>query len=561
MKHFPLLLFAASVLLTSCGGSNGESQSPFPSFDAIPVIVKSGDYVSMVNADGKIVVDNEYPTSVSITPVSDGLYWILEGDAMQLYSLSDPKTPVKTPDDISTIHQALPYVRGISVIQSDNNPLQIVDRRLGVIATMEPWASSVCHTGDDMLLVTIPQQDKTYANALVSARSGQTIIDNKELSILGCNERIAVAYKNDSGKLALIDIDNPGKIIELDGFDTGEYSIMATEFHGGLLACCDSEGKLVYFNKKGEKALTVPNSNVSDISLGDTDFSFYSGYAVFIDNSDKFGVINSKGEVAIRPKYRRLANMGHGRFMANRGDNWGLIDADDNPLSKFNYVAWQRYTVGDNYIVKDDEDNWLILGTDGKQIGDLTFDGVKNDEFRDVNYVNLNPTLDMIKKRISNIEHSLTVAEYMKSDTTIHIENVKPYDTYVTINGDAWPVYTFLEKMVFSDKALISEKTHTETVDDGWFAREVTVSDGYEWSDAPMNYCSFNFNLSGGYISAEYLAQTISQALVKDGFSKEDRHGLSLFKTLDDDSQVHCGITIDRYLVKVIIERIEELGC
>lgn len=551
---------ATIVAVTACSSNGNDSQSPFPSYEAIPVMVYVGDYVSMANAKGEIVVDNEYPDAMTVYPASEGMFWAVDGDKVNLYSLSDPKNPVADMNSLGIVYQALPFAGGKTLIQQDNDPVQIVNTKLNVVATLEPWAAQLTRSGNKCLIARVPNEDRSQTEALIDSETGRVIIAPGVIgAIIGCNEGIAVGYDSNTGKLAFVDIENPSKIKLIDGFENGDYSVMANEFHSGLLACSDSDGRLVYFNKDGEKSLTIRDSDVSNLYPSGPGFSFYGGYAVFADGSDKYGVIDTKGEKCIRPKYAGLENMGYGRFMACRGDKWGLIDANDNVLTKFEYVSWKPFTVGDNFIVKNDIGMWEIIDREGKQV--RSYYNVMGETPESISYINLNPTLDAIMQRIAEVEEAISVAEYAKTDKLIDIDKISHYDTRITIRGDVWPAITFVENIVFGGERLLKEKTHQETVNDGWFAHDVTVSDGWDWSDASMTFCEFVFNVSAGYISSERLMDVISDKLVKEGFSKDDRQGFSLTKRLGDDSDLHCGFFIDGHIVKLIVEKVEETGC
>lgn len=173
--------------------------------------------------------------------------------------------------------------------------------------------------------------------------------------------------KKETGLYGFIDI-NGNWVIEPTYRD-------AEEFYYGLAKVSTEFGKYKFINEKNETVLVIDEEerckvgfrggllNVTKehkekyidkngqvvIGYGITPFreSWFDehGYLI-IEENNKCGVINNKGDIIIKPKYDTILHYSDGVFRAELNGKWGFIDENDNVVIDFKYKSAGKFSEG-----------------------------------------------------------------------------------------------------------------------------------------------------------------------------------------------------------------------
>ena len=103
--------------------------------------------------------------------------------------------------------------------------------------------------------------------------------------------------------------------------------------------------------KKGERICLIDvNGNVKTIldKVNKKNIvscsTFIKGYAIIIDEDDKYGVIDTEGKVIINPKYDRLTPVGDDRFIVKKESLYEVIDKAGKVLMSIEVGDGKRYS-------------------------------------------------------------------------------------------------------------------------------------------------------------------------------------------------------------------------
>ena len=100
--------------------------------------------------------------------------------------------------------------------------------------------------------------------------------------------------------------------------------------------------------------------------------SFYDGYSS-VSKNGLFGLINTKGEEIIKPKYKYLdLYFLNGLLLANNGEYYGFINSKDEAVIPFKYTSATSFTSTITNVIEDGKRK--VINTSGKVIWEETED-------------------------------------------------------------------------------------------------------------------------------------------------------------------------------------------
>ncbi len=126
--------------------------------------------------------------------------------------------------------------------------------------------------------------------------------------------------------------------------------------NGGVWFYIDAHGN----DTIGKRITTIIDSPLKDFSEGRAAFRI----------DQKWGVLNSKGEVIVPPKYDKVSFCSEGMAAVKSGNRWGFIDRDGHLIIpiQFDDVAW--FSEGVASVSAHGE--FLIIDKEGKKIPSLS---------------------------------------------------------------------------------------------------------------------------------------------------------------------------------------------
>lgn len=458
MKRFGLM--AMTVLaLVGCKESGSDNSS----LDYLFVQMSDGDNWSIIDKNGKVVVEEEYPSDALFSSINDGVFWVKQDDVWQLFSIDQAKQPIIDEE----FEWATNFRCGRAVVSNPNEPIRIIDTKGKTVAQLGKEVR-ICYPFNSAGYAKFMTQGNKYG---IIDRSGRTVLKAVYDEVEEINDNYVIVRRGkDDKKLQIIDF--KGK--QLGEIDTEKYTVPCASLDGKILVN-DHDGIVVVLDKTGKRLFNIKKSswNFSD--------RYVDGYFVFKNSDNKYGVADEEGEIVIRTKYAVIWNMGHGEFLVKKGDKWGVVDAQDETILDFDYTDISPYKVGSYYLVQDGGSTWLLVGRDGKSVSE--FDDYRYGSANEIAlFVDVDALATALVERIGVFEKPMTVAE-LAGKVNLSLDDFH-YSSTVSFDQNINDGALDGSIMLTYDGVLAEEKTHTETVDDGWFTTEQVISDGYGWSSA-----------------------------------------------------------------------------
>lgn len=498
--------------------------------DYLAVQIDENDSWSIIDAEGKVVVDREYDKDDKVSKIYDGgIYWVCSKDKYRLYSIDSPKKSL-TDNEYDKVTD---FSEGRAFVSINGQPIIMIDEKGNHLKTLSKDVAMVAPIRDGMA----PFQNQEGLWGFLN-KSGDVQIPAayNDVNFFDCG--VSCVYSGDDKKTGSL-IDKKGNAIKTwnkEKYEPGWH--LASEDKIGMVSDYYSDNTSVaYLDLKG-------NEVIGKIKGYKVPGQFYSGYAVIYNYTDDYAVINDKGEKVIRSgKYKSISNMGNGTFIAKKGDKYGVVDAEDNTLVKFDYDDNFSYRLGDNYIMKSG--NYYVLVTPkGEE--------VKKAEFRDCSamylglaeYIDLQAVAEMFTRNVSTKGLVLSngrddVASIAKA-LDAKLDSCGNYDdTFInTLTKGKWKVST---EMKFN-RYIKNEKYHEEKVNDGWFETTNYVSDGYQWNpEAKLAYVKITMELPAQYHKS--FLPLVEESLKSKGFKKNKDNGYFYCGSGDKEKRIKFNNT------------------
>jgi len=494
------------VCLLSLSACNDGADSSVTGFDYLPVQIEEGDNWSIIDSNGKIIVEEEYSSKDILSRIyNEKVYWVKSGsdDKFRLFSINSPKKPINKGlyEEISN------FDNGLAFVVPEGLPIQLINTNGKVIKELPRNIIKVGTLNNGMAEFMDITGKWGYLNS-----EGEIAIDAMyDYSSSFGDEVALVRNGNDDWQI----IDKRGKTKAT--IDPEIYEINKYIYSEGLIPVFDKQNqKLIYLNKEGKTELILSDK----YKYGE---DFMSGFAIVKTGNFDYAVIDNKGENMIRTgKYSNIRNMGNGKFIAKKNNKYGYIDKDDNVIINFEYSSLYPLLPDNaetNYICSQSSTYFLIDET-GEEIKKTEYAEIGGRDFYSVTFTDYESIAKTLVadveiqgyKPIIGREKVSQVAEIY----SLNKENYHPYtrDIYLA------PIYIGTQKVDIClefTTSLQKEKTHKETVNDGWFTEEKVVRDGWEWNDEAIAE-RIIFNIDTEDVNKEKLRIHITKQLESKGF-------------------------------------------
>lgn len=517
----------AAVLFTGCGK---KSKSPFD-FDSLPVQMSKGDSWSIIDKNGKEVVKEEYPADAALSRIYEGTYWVYSNGKYQLYNIDNPKKPV-IDEEFTT---ATDFHSGVAVVGNPNEVIRIINTNGKIVAQLGKDIR-LCHAFNDEGYAKIINTDDRHG--LIDTK-GNIVITPTYACLYTPSDGLIIALKEDG--------DNKALILDMKGNKQGEinrdkYHLLNEQFYEGKIAVRDAddeEAHTVILDKTGNKLFDIKKAKER------YGCSVYRGGYMTFYNGDTYGVVDDKGEIIIRPKYKYMYNYGNGYFAARKEEKWGIVNANDETIIDFDYRDWDGF-MGDNFIMLDGS-SYSLIDKNGKEITSFAVMGYKSDS--SVEYVDVTSLINSIYKCISDYEQGFT-PEQLAEQLSLSLDDFH-YRSYIRSNIDAdGKVSMSLSSSYGSYVA--EQQSHEEEVSDGWFTTTRTIIDGWNWSKEIPNSVSGTITLTDSSLNLEDFYNALLEKLAE-GRSKVSDNVFT--KNIDvDGSTIECRTTLEQNYDNIGIE-------
>lgn len=503
------------LCLISCGGN---SDSGILEFNYLAVQVEEDDNWSIMDSNGKIVVNKEYSPKDEISIItSDGVYWVKSGidGKFRLYSIDSPKKPIISEEyTYATI-----FMNGKAFVSDGENPIQVINTK-GKIKKKLPREIRLVNVYDNVVSDRIAFCDKNENFGYLDT-DGNVVIEAQYDEAYSFSNGVALVGKKGENKLYIIGENGKEKgVIDLEKYEVVQYNPIFTEDKLAVKEKANYE-RLLYLGKDAKVALELSKNYVECGYYS----NFFGGYAMVEDKEGNEGVINDKGEPVIRiGKYDHIYNMRNGTFIAgNNGpkDKWGIVDGEDNIIIDADYSGGLLLMLGDNYVMQDGSD-YLLVDANGDEIKNSQFQKLSASWYRHAISHDIKQIADDIVSQIETKGYAPILGKRNIMDIVNALnqqaENQPRGKKYMDLPSFKADVYDVEVSLGFNERTLY-EKTHKEVVNDGWFAHEKTISDGWFWNEnAMLEDVHFFIDNLHEDVNVERLSEEIFEALKEKGF-------------------------------------------
>ncbi len=458
-----VLLATASLIVASCAKTEKHEA------EYLAVQMSKGDSWSIIDKDGKEVVVEEYPADATFSSVTDGAYWVKQDGTYQLFSINSPKLPLC---DLE-FSKVTAFYAGHAAVSTPNLPIRIINTKGQIVAAL-PKSIKKCSRFWNNGYAAITSTDGKMG---IVDTKGRIVVDPKYSWIsISEDDDYYMAQRDGDAANNIFIFDFTGK--QIGKIDSEKYALLSGLSERKILvrdASSTGDTPLITLDVTGKKLFEIKKS-VSNSWVSE---EYADGYFVFSTGDGKCGVVDDEGKTVIRAKYNQMNNLGQGRFAAKKGDEWGGVNAKDETILPFDYDYVMATAFGSNFLVRDGS-SWVIVDKEGKE--QASFDnyswGGSNYE---VDYIDLASIADAIKMDIEDFE-AVESARGAAQKWNMNIDDFH-YSRVAKLTLNIDGKIDGQVSMWFEDN-MAEEKTHQESVNDGWFTTTHTVSDGWQWTNA-----------------------------------------------------------------------------
>ena len=146
----------------------------------------------------------------------------------------------------------------------------------------------------------------------------------------------------------------------------GEYKDVGC-FSIGLCPVVNEDDDMLYIDKDGNTAFNIAEVNGKKVTYA---YAFYNGRALIKLENEKYGYIDTEGNVVIPCRYQNAWSFNDGAavvYIDEQGDDddakWGVIDTEGNVLftKKYSEMTPATYKMAEGFIICTTEDGKLAI--------------------------------------------------------------------------------------------------------------------------------------------------------------------------------------------------------
>ncbi|MDE6297293.1 MAG: WG repeat-containing protein, partial [Muribaculaceae bacterium] len=341
--------YIAIIIFMTIFASCSENVEKSDSIEYIPVQLEKNGYWSLMSRDGKIKFENEFKEAPSV--VINGLFSVKEGEGYSVYRADGEKPELV---------KGLENLSQVGTLRDGLMPIAFPDKRI-VIVDKE---------GNEKFELK-PIKDKEIIKCDGAFYEGMLWTRNEDSKVgyYNTSGECVIAHRYDNGYSfsegkALVCNDSLWSAIGKDGkkiftFKKGQSPVIDGRYTHNKIFMKDAEGRFYVYNEKGES--TKLSTKIKEVS------EFNENYIIYKSDSGEYGLMDYKGEVVLRPKYKSLQFGEDGKLLASRKEGeWEILDYSGNKIIDLDYSE-VTYCEDFGYFVQD-KSGCTILNEKGDPI-------------------------------------------------------------------------------------------------------------------------------------------------------------------------------------------------
>lgn len=530
-RHIPFSIAACGALclpILSSSCSEQPASESMNRLDYMAVQIDENDSWSIMDNSGKIIIEREYSPKSSISKIyPNGLFWVRQNEKNSLFSIESYKKAINTQE----YDQVTDFVDGRAFASVVGEPIVLLNEKGNVIKTLSQDISTVFKYRDGRAVFINKSGMYGYLDT-----NGEIALDARYFgeSNFGCG--FAYTISKDEKTFDIITKDGTVNA-SLKASKTKPRWFASEEKLGAIIDWQSESPSVVYLDRHGKEVFP----RIKGFYRPEP---FSGNYAIISNEKDgEEAVINEKGETVIRKgKYTDLANFGNATFGGKKGDKYGVVDHEDNPIVKFEYDDICTYLLGDNYLMKSG--NYVTLvNPQGEEIKGSEARDISLWNSANVDFVDIKGYAELFLENIYPTGYKMfgghIDAQGIAKKTGLKLDSADLYSNQMYLNK----IYnngklTIRTDIYFNDN-IKTEKFHEETTNDGWFESTNIVSDGIGWNEnASMTKLTQQISIDIKY--RDTFISLIKEMLLKRGFKKDKNE--EYFYAGEKDKQIRIYV-------------------
>lgn len=169
-----------------------------------------------------------------------------------------------------------------------------------------------------------------------------------DIEALGEDNKAGYIVKDESGKYGIVDYSN-NKVLDI------KYDSIQ-KIYGNDMYVVTVSGKQKLIKKDGTDILTTGFTEIKQILSSQEN-------AVIYTKSNKYGVMNTSGEILLEPSYDSLKETKAGIFIAKKDGKYGIINLSKEEKVPFQYEQITYNKIADIYVLEDSNFNSTVLNS------------------------------------------------------------------------------------------------------------------------------------------------------------------------------------------------------
>lgn len=530
-RHFSFLIasygvLSLSFLFTSCHEQIASQN--LKSLDYIAVQIDENDSWSIMDKNGKIAIDREYSANGSVSKIyPKGVFWVRHNDKYNLFSIESCKKAINKQE----FDQVTDFVNDRAFASVIGEPIVLLNSKGEVIKTLSPDINTVFCFRDGLAKFIAKNGNCGFLNT-----NGDIAVAPEYYNVSDFNN--GIAYTLDEKMKTSNIIDRVGTTYATLNIEKTKPYYYASEDKLGVAIDYQSNSpSIVYIDDHGKEVMPR-------VKGFDCPEPFINNYAVVVNTNDGEGaVINEKGEIVIRKgKYVLLTNFGNATFGGRKGDKFGVVNQEDNPIIKFEYDAMSSYLLGENYLMKSGN-YYALVNAQGEEIKDSEVRNISLWESGSADFIDIKSKAEAFLENIYPKGYKMfngkVDAPSIAKALNLKLDSIDLYSNRLGISRTFEGGNILVQIEVDFDNYLKAEKFHEETTNDGWFEKTETVSDGYDWN-ANTTMTSLRQQIDIDIKYQDNFIDLIKKMIEKRGFKKHknDRY----YYVGENDKQIRIYI-------------------
>ena len=388
------------ITLFSCSGTSNEVE--FLSYK-----MEGDERWGIIDFDGNVIISDEFEECPSI--VKEGRFFVKNEEGQYEYYTAEKDFKKIGGEYV----QASIFSDGLAGVVEKDKAISYIDRDGKTVLTLTPSIEQASQFQEGLAVGVTTDGKRGYFN-----KKGEWVIKPKYKGSSPFYQGIAFV-RDEDGKDFFIDKKGNVKLEIPKDYDIHNMP-------GEGLFTYSEEGKDGWgvMNLKGEKVIKISERN-KRIN------PFMNGYAAFSNSDEKWGLMDQKGEIKIRPKYKDFVLCKNVIIYREEDGKYGILDYNGEVVKRAEYANIIPFLGDKEKTYALDGNDWILIDKAGEEVGNIVLEQLTPIPWQEFDNYRCMPDMMMLTNDYVDVKGTATaVLSYLNSDCTIDKVNyhTKPGD-------------------------------------------------------------------------------------------------------------------------------------